>query len=77
MISYNLQCVLTQIAEQTPLQERAIRRHRDTGLAETNAACEEKVKHLVEQFGTVRRGDHPESLRYTWRRLREAALKHD
>ena len=77
MISYNLQCVLTQIAEQTPLQERAIRRSRDTSLAETNVWCQEKVKHLIEQFDALRRGDTTGSLRYTWRRLREAALKHD
>jgi len=77
MISYNLQCVLTQIAEQIPLQERAIRRNRDTGLAETNAGCKEKVGQLIEQFGAVRRGTHTGSLRYVWRHLREAALKHD
>lgn len=77
MISYNLQCVLTQIAEQIPLQERAIRRNRDTGLAETNSECKEKVGHLLEQFGAIRRGTHTGSLRYVWRRLREAALKHD
>lgn len=77
MISYNLEQVLAQIGEQIPLQERAIRRSRDTGLIETNSRCVEKVKHLIEQFDAVRRGDNTSSLRYTWRRLREAALKHD
>src|SRR5690606_23401317 len=47
------------------------------GLTEINSWCEEKVKQLIEQFGAVRRGDHTGSLRYIWRRLREAALKHD
>ncbi|MEP6986330.1 MAG: hypothetical protein ABI970_12075, partial [Chloroflexota bacterium] len=77
MISYNLQCVLGEIAEQIPVQERAIRRSRDTGLADNDVWCREKVKHLIEQFDAVRRGENTSSLRYTWRRLREAALKHD
>jgi hypothetical protein len=66
-----------QLLEQIPLQERAIRRSRDTGLAETNSGCEEKVGYLIEQFVAVRCGTHTGSLRYIWRRLREAALKHD
>lgn len=77
MVSHNLQSVLTQIAEQVPLQERAIRRSRDTGLAEANSRCEGKVKQLIEQFGSLRRGEHRGTLPDIWRRLRESALKHD
>ena len=77
LISSNLQSVLTQIADQIPAQERAIWRSRDTGLAEADMRCREKVKLLIDQFDGVRSGDHTGSLRYTWRHLREAALKHD
>jgi hypothetical protein len=77
MISHNLWQVLTQIEEQIPLEERALRRKRDTRLVDMDAACKENVEWIVSKFSIIRAGEDHLNLRYIWQRLRIAGLKHD
>lgn len=76
-ISNNLQQVLEQIAAQTQVDERLMRKWKEERLVVVQSRCREAIRGLVEQLEDVRSGKDSGGIKSQWEMLRKAVLRHD
>lgn len=76
IISNNLKQVFMQISEQAKVRGKAIERHKEEHLTETNRQNRDSIRRLLERLEAFRQG-YQNSAKRDWLQLRQSALKHD